>query len=60
LKAFESDKRLTGATWDKVADHFPDPDIFTLIVDMPDPQEILFFDLRGFRSWLAALLLGSG
>jgi hypothetical protein len=30
--AFATDPRLIGATWERMADHFPDPDIFTLIV----------------------------
>jgi hypothetical protein len=49
LKAFESDKRLNGATWDRSGDHFPDPDVFTLMIKMPDGREFLVESLAGFR-----------
>jgi hypothetical protein len=39
LKAFASDSRLAGATWDKIADTFPDPAKFTLVIMTPDGME---------------------
>jgi hypothetical protein len=32
LKAFATDSRLAGATWDKIAHTFPDPAKFILVI----------------------------
>jgi len=55
IRAFETDPRLVGATWDRMADHFPYPDVFTLIVAMPDGNEHPFATIADFRRWLEGL-----
>jgi hypothetical protein len=55
LKAFATDSRLAGGTWDKIADTFPDPAKFTLVIMTPDGMEYCCETIAAFHRLLDAL-----
>jgi hypothetical protein len=55
LKAFASDSRLAGATWERIADTFPDPAKFTLVIVTPDGMEYRCETITEFHRLLDGL-----
>jgi hypothetical protein len=55
LKTFTSDSRLAGATWDKIADTFPDPAEFILVIMTPDGIEYRCETITEFHRLLDGL-----
>jgi hypothetical protein len=55
LKAFATDSRLAGATWDKIADTFPDPAKFILVITTPDGMEYCCETITEFHRFLDGL-----
>ena len=55
LKAFASDSRLAGATWDEITDTFPDSAKFTLVIMTPDGMEYCCETIAEFHRLLDGL-----
>ena len=55
LKAFATDSRLAGAMWAKIADTFPDPAKFILVIMTPDRVEYCCETIAEFHRLLDGL-----